>query len=299
MKYAIFIGGLLSIICSPALFTISIVYNFRIAQITKQSFFHEKHKKKYSVILLPFDQYQKKYVGDITQNFLGELSTFIYNFDNNYFRIDAAFSHIHETTLGATTFTSTETDDILFTIGRDFHLNEQSKVTLSGLFSVPTHKILSLKHISFGYGQVGTGLQLDGLYEFKPRQDIIYGARYVHFYPGSAQDSSCTNYRFGVGNLADLLLAYKYNWPHHHGIEFGATQRWDFGASICPALDNTVAKTEYTRSNFYFVYKYRFKRPSANHRLLLNIAYGFDEKPKLYGNKLILTLWAAWDVRFN
>ena len=67
------------------IFAISIVYNLRIAQITKQTIANNK----YETVALLFDQYQKKYNG-IRQNFVGGMGTFIYNFKSCYFRIDGA-----------------------------------------------------------------------------------------------------------------------------------------------------------------------------------------------------------------
>ncbi len=274
---------------------ISIVYNLRIAQITKQPLSNDK-RDTYETVMLLFDQYQKKYNG-IRQNFIGGLGTFIYNFKSCYFRVDAAASHIHQEGGGATPFSGTETDDILFTGGYNFKMNDRALLTLSGLFGIPTHKILSLQHVSFGYGEVGAGAQIDGSYALNHTTALLYAARYIHFLPRTAQDNLGINYRFTIGNLGDLLVACKNSWTKH-GLEGGYTARANFGAHIYPHLDDTVAKTNYQRSSFYLVYKYNFLIHNLSSRLLFNIAYGFDHKPKIFGNKHILTLWTAWKISF-
>ena len=60
MKYTIQKYLLFFCILPYTLFPISEVYNFRIAQITKQPIAENKHKE-HIAILLPFDQIKKKY----------------------------------------------------------------------------------------------------------------------------------------------------------------------------------------------------------------------------------------------
>ncbi len=278
------------------LLPISMVYNFRIAQITKQPIVEKSHRHN-RIIALLFDQYRKKYNG-IFQNFIGGLGSYIYDFDSYYFRTDFAASHIKEITDHVTTFSGTETDDILFTGGRNFIINDRTTMTFSGLFGVPTHRIFRLQHVDFGYSQIGLGLQWDGSYLLNDTSALLYGARYIYFVPRTALDDLEEKHRFTIGNIGDLLLAYKNNWDFHHGIEFGYTARFRFGAHIYPNLDDIVKKTNYIRSNFYGVYKYKFIVNDISHRLLFYLSYGFDHTPKIYGNKYIVTLWASWNIGF-
>jgi len=275
---------------------ISIVYNFRIGQATKQPISGES-RKKHSVVTLVFNQYQKKY-NEISQNFAGGFASFIYTFDAYYFRTDVSAAHIHSANAQhKTTLSATQTDDILFTLGRNFKIKDKAILTASGLFGVPTHKINSLQHVDFGYGQVGTGIQLDGSYALNQKSSFLYGARSIHFFARSAKDTLCQNYRFTIGNVGDLLAAYKYNRTKH-GLETGYTMRSQFDAAICPTLADVVKKTNYLRSSFYFIYKYKFAINNTENRLLFNISYGFDHKPKFYGNKYIITLWGSWNISF-
>lgn len=300
MKKAIYISyiALIATHCI-SVFSISIVYNFRIAQITKQPLTEKNnHNTKDLIVGLLFDQYQKKYTGDIYQNFTGCLGSFIRNFISDYYlRIDGAISHIHATQNHTTTFSGTTTDDLLITLSRDLRFSQEARCAISGLFGFPTHDIFTLQHPDFGYGQFGTGIQFDGTYDLNEQSAFIYGARYIHFFPRTARDSSGKKYKFSIGNLTDLLCAVKTNIGNH-GIETGYTRRWDFSASIFPYDPITLQKTNYIRNNFYCVYKYKFTAFDLQNRFLCNISYGYEEKSRIYGNQYVFTTWIAWNVTF-
>lgn len=279
------------------LYPISMVYNFRIAQVTKQPIHEEGTAKHHTLVALGFEQCRQKR-NHIFQNYAGGLGSYIYNFDTYYFRIDGAFSNIKEVTSGITTFTGTEADDILFTAGKNFIINENTRWTFSGLFGVPTHRIYRLQHSDFGYSQIGLGIQFDAATALNDESALLYGARYIYFVPRKALDSLDESHRFTIGNIGDLLLAYKNNWNKKNGIELGYTARFRFGAHISPNLDDIVKKTNYIRSNFYIVYKYRFIWNDTFNRILYYLSYGFDHKPRLYGNKYIVTIWVSWNISF-
>lgn len=293
--------GLFSFWCSlflplPVL-GVSTVYNFRIAQLTRQPIYPESTHRHHSIIALPFYFLYKKYSGPI-QDYSGALGSYIFDHSNAYIRIDAAASSIRAKTDHTVTFSGAATDDILVTAGYDFTFEKHhARATISGLFGIPTHRIHTLQHPDFGSGQIGLGLQADGLYEFNPISSLICGARYIYFIPRTAYDSNCAKHTFTIGNIADMLIALKNMWEHH-GFELGYTARFDFGAACHPALDDTVKKTNYIRSDFYAVYKYRFIIRDVANRLQFNIGYGFDHIPKYYGNKYILNLWASWRIHF-
>jgi len=288
---------LLLLLCNLTIHgTISMVYNFRIAQITKQPIAEQSDDHPNSVMGLLFDVYEQKY-NQIHQNFGGGLATYIRNFIPYYFRIDGAVSHIKASLNGTTSYSGTQTDDILFTMGRDFLIGEQAKVTISGLFGIPTHAITGLQHASFGYGQVGLGGQLDGIYNLNSHYALIGGTRYIHFFGRKAYAQNQDLYKFNIGNILDLLFAGKYNGVKQ-GLELGYTARFQFGAKISPFLANATSTSNYIRNSFYGVYKYRFKIHELQNRFLLNLAYGFDSRPKTTGNKNIITVWGSWTVNF-
>lgn len=297
VKKTRYIRLLLCALFQPHLLAISVVYNFRIAQITKQAIFESEQQKKRGLVALLFDIYQKKRNTGPVQNFIGLLGSFLYNHKSYYGRIDTAVSHIRETACYGVDFTDTETDDILFTFGKSFKPDSRAVVNVGGLFGIPTHKILRLRHVDFGYSQVGLGVQCDGTYALTKQGSCIYGGRYIHFFPRNARNILGDAYNFSIGNIGDLLFAYKVS-GERHGFESGYTSRWQFGAHVCPNISDLIEKTNYARNNFYFVYKYKFHTKMFNNRLLYYIAYGYDRSPKRFGNKFVITLWTSWNGRF-
>ncbi len=300
MKYKIplFFLIIISLISFSRIYSTSMVYNFRIAQITKQFQFDQEEDKHSTIIALFFDQIRKKYDGEY-QNFLGGFGSLIYNFNDYYIRMDTAFSHITDKQKDILTFSDTETDDILFSFGYNFLKREKNLMTFSGLLGVPTHEIYRLQHTDFGYGQTSLGLQLDGSHSYteNDKNIFLYGARYIGFIPRTAFDIHENRYKFTIGNMGDLFIADKHNWSNQ-GIEYGYTAKFRFGAKVYPKFDDIIKKTNYIRSNFYIVYKYKFYLGDTSNKLLFYFSYGFDHIPKIYGNKYILTFWASWNVSF-
>lgn len=278
----------------------SIVYNFRIAQITKQSLQEKNNHSHYTLVALLFDLFQKRYSG-VKENYAGGMASVIYNRHNYYARIDTALSRFNQKKDMKKIYQDVQTDDLLFTVGRNFMFdNNRSLLTLSGMFGVPTHRNNAVRSIDFGYAQVGTGVQLDGSYLLNEQTGsaLLYGARYIYYLPRTTNDCSGNRYRFSIGNIGDILGAYKRYWHNTHGIELGYTFRSDFGASLWPVLPDVVNKTNYNRSNFYFVYKYKLPQDHTMHRFLFNISYGFDHGHKRDGYASIVTLWGSWNINF-
>ena len=67
---------------------VSIVYNFRIAQITRRQFLRSSDYHRHTGLLI-FDHWRKKR-DETRQHFIGGFSSFIYNTESIYFRIDGA-----------------------------------------------------------------------------------------------------------------------------------------------------------------------------------------------------------------
>jgi hypothetical protein len=296
MKYRLQ-GYLALLLALPSpLYAISVVYNFRIAQITKQPITEAENYNKHTTIALLFDQYNKRRDHEI-QNFFGGLAAYIYTHNPYFVRADFAVSHFYSKNKSTPTFSDTQTDDILFTAGYNLKFGDRKVLTPSLLFGVPTHQVLRLKHTDFGYGLFSLGGQLDGSYPISTDGAFLGGVRYIRFFKRNAQDECCNDYRFSLGNVQDFLVAWKNNWLPH-GIELGYTARFQFGASVCPNFDNLLEKTDYIRSNWYAVYKYKFGLGHTLNRLLLNVSYGFDHHPHIYGNKYIVFIWGSWNVNF-
>ena len=285
--------------------TVPIVYSFKIAQITRRPLV--KHNESdnaketpYSFSTLPFIQFQKKYIGDVFENLVGDYSAFVYDFASvYYFRTDFAFSHLYQKKCNVTTFSQTECDDLLFTIGRNFNPTKKSRVTTSALFGVPTHESYILQHFTLSAGQIGTGLQLDGLYRLQEKIDFLWGTRYLYFVPANARDTLGNNHKFTIGQGADLLIALKSHWPKsHHGIEGGYSAHWNFNGKIYPKIPTIPNKTDSLRNSFYFVYKYGFKSKKYSQQVLLSTSYGFDSNKLNLGYKWASMSWVAWGINF-
>lgn len=283
------------------LLAISVVYNFRIAQITKRSIHELATGRNNTFIGLFFEEYLKNYDGDY-QNYLAGFGSYIRSFSPSYFRVDFAASYYKAVSDKITIFSGTKTGDLLLSGGRSFLPNQNIRLTLSGLFGIPTHKIYTLQYPDFGYNQIGIGAQIDGSYKLTRSSeqvfsDLLFGARYVYFVPRTALNSLDEKFTFTIGNIADLLFSYRKNWGNP-GFELGYDVRFNFGADIDPALDDVVKKTNYIKHNFYLVYSYRFVKNDILNQLLWYIAYSFDSSPKLYGNKNIITFWTSWGISF-
>ena len=148
-------------------------------------------------------------------------------------------------------------------------------------------------------GQVGTGIQLDGLYKLQEAVDFLWGTRYLYFFPTHAQATTGKCYKFTIGNATDLLIALKSNWKTSpHGIEGGYSAHWNFGARICPTLATVTERTNFMRNSVYFVYKYAFKSEQYNQQLLFSMSYGRDSKPEKYGYQRVIMAWASWGINF-
>lgn len=277
------------------LYSISVVYNFRIAEVTRQPIFDKETDTRNIVLGLLFDQYQQKYCGDITQNFFGALGSWIYRFDSSYFRTDFAGAHVDQTEKCATTFTGNNTDDILFTFGHNFRFNKIS-TTISGSVGFPTHKSLNLLHSDVGTGQIGLAVQFDAAFPLSEQRDFLIGTRYLHFFPRAACGPLNREFIFGIGNVIDVRVAHNQRW-NHHGLEIGFTQQWSFGATVEPFVQAIIDATNRRRTAFYGVYKYHFLINDIKNGLLFTISYGFDNKNR-FSNKHIVTAWAAWGVSF-
>jgi len=275
---------------------VSMVYNFRLAQITKQFQFDKEENNNSTILFLFFDQFRKKYT-NTAQNFIGGFGSFIRDYKSFYLRIDSAFSHTTEKKNKTVDFSGTQTDDILFSFGDNFFRNDKNIVTFTGLVGVPTHRILRLKHVDFGYGQFSIGIQLDGSYSFlqNHKNILLYGARYIYFVPGNAIDNDQKKHTFSIGNMVDLLIAHKNRWGDH-SLEYGYSAKFRFGAKVFPKFDEIIEKTNYIRSNFYIAYSYKFLIKNITNKIFANLSYSFDHVPKKFGNKFIVVFWTSWNI---
>jgi hypothetical protein len=277
--------------------SVSIVYNLRVAETTKHPP-DEKTKGNYLETVTLFGQFRKRFDGR-RQNLGGAIETFIYMPEPFYLKVDCAVARISDKS-GTTKTVKTQTDDILFSAGYSISIHHQIKLTLSGLFGIPTHKELSLEEAQFGTGHVGLGVQADGSWIYCKKCSLRGAARFIHFFPRKAPFKTTSEqlfFRYNIGNLADLYIAHvcKFN---KHRIGVGYDQIFLFGATIFPALDDVVEKTRHIRSSFYASYKYSFEIHKLANTFAANISYGFDLRPKSFSIKRLITAWVAWGINF-
>lgn len=297
MKHINFSYLLFSIILSYLnVYSISVVYNFRIAEITKEpnSPYEELSNKKYNLITLLFDQYLKTY-NQYNYNYTGFFESFIYHTPSYYFRSDFAASSIREKNPKGKNHTF-QPEDILLTSGCNFIINDRSIITTSGLFGIPTGKVV-LPQAYFGYRQVGLGIQLDGFYSFRLTHRAVYGFRYIYFVPRSTNYYK-KRYLFTIGHMIDFLLAYQYQYNKTQELEIGYSIESRFKANIKPYIAYIIKQNNYFISSFYFVYKHQFLVKNTINTLLFNAVYGFDNIPNKFSIKYSLTAWLAWDINF-
>ncbi|HSW75562.1 MAG TPA: hypothetical protein VLG50_00810 [Candidatus Saccharimonadales bacterium] len=277
--------------------TVSVVYNFRIAQVTRKPIALESNKRPNSFAPLIFDFFQKTRCLDIAENYAGGLLTYTRNFAKYYYlRTDFAVAHVDQKIEHVNNVNVTETDDILFTFGRNFTVGQHSKMTLSGMFGIPTHRVHTLQRVGFGTGLVGIGGQLDGLSPLGQHIDFLWGTRYNYFIPAKTCDAFGNSYKFTVGSIADVLVAFQTSRQLSHGVEVGYDGRWGFGIKACPVIPD-LSLLNYMRNNVYVVYKYTFLTERVAHRLLFTISYGRDAKPKLHGYNAVM-VWGSWGIAF-
>ncbi|MBP6892717.1 hypothetical protein KBB68_04035 [Candidatus Babeliales bacterium] len=274
---------------------LSLVYSFRVAQITQRPIVHEEDKKPDSIAPLIFDYFQKAKNFNIRENYVGGFVTYNHNFIKNYFRTDFAVAHVGQTVDYKKKVDVIEPDDILFTIGRNIVHNQTASMTVSGLLGLPTHAVNTLERVGFGNGQVGIGTQLDGVLKFK-KYDFVWGSRYNYFVPRTAYNANQDKYTFTVGSIADILVAIQTNKLLGHGGEVGYGGRWGFGAQATPKIA-ILDRLNYMRNTFYGVYTYTFIKEKLAHRFLFSFSYGFDSKPKLYGYNAWMVL-GSWGIAF-
>lgn len=285
---------------SPSYGAISIVYNLRIAETSKRIVLTSMLPLPSLGTLTLFGTFREKYNG-VKHKCGGGLFTIVYAPESYFLRVDAAVGHVASNDQGVI-FSRTQADDLLFSAGYSPKISDRMRVTFSGLLGFPTHKDTSLDFVQFGYGHYGLGIQMDGAIAYSQNRDqtLRLAMRFIHFFPRriTAQvDTSLEPFTFGIGNLADLFVAFHVQKARHR-IEAGYDASFFFDAHICPPLDDTIKKTNYIRNSFYGSYRYRFLINKRTHMIGTALSYGFDARPKNYGNKRIITVWTSWSVNF-
>lgn len=295
-----FLIFLTPILLNQSLFaTVSIVYNLRISETTKQRSLVAKQINRTALAAVtPFDQYRRKYTGT-TENYLGGILTYVHMPNSWYVKGDFAVAHVHAKMSDGNRIAKRQTDDILITGGYSVLPDDKNLLTFSGLFGIPTHKDFAFEGPQFGTGHYGLGVQLDGSFAVSDdlTQAIMTAMRYVHFFKRDivfcATPGVPTRFSFGAGNLIDLFIAYQGSFGRHR-FECGYNPSALFEASVSPFLATVQEKTNFIRSSWFASYYYVLFDQTVKSSLTFGLSYGFDHQSKIYGNKNIVTGWITW-----
>lgn len=277
---------------------VSIVYNLRVAEITRRQASDPKYTDPSIASLALFDQTRRR-CDLVKQNIAGGLATYLYLRKRFYCKADFAVGHVRSDNIDGR-FSRIQTDDILLSLGYSKKISDRTKMTFSMLFGFPTHADTILEGIEFGTGHNGFGLQIDGsfLCSEKGNHSILTAARYIRFFPASIFypiNNICTPFSLDIGNLVDLIIGYNYRF-NTSAFEVGYNPSFLFSATITPAIADVTNQINGIRSSFYGAYKHLFLRDKHPQGIIIALSYGFDNKPRIF--KQILTAWAAWGINF-
>lgn len=311
MKKHLFI--LLLVLYHTTAISVTIVYNMRIASITRRQKFETDKNKTLENLLAgtPFIQWRKIRNGSFKQNDYGLLGTYIYNKDNYYIKVDTAFARVNSTIIGEDTtlkVSRTQADDLLFTGGYGHAIGNKWRLAYSGLFGVPLHRNYVLEFSQFGIGHIGLGGQIDSAYDYLgTNRHVLFGAvRFVHFFDRTIKvENPCLIplyahqcYNLKPGNLVDLFISHQTTWNKQNRFEFGYDATFAFSASICPAIINFANTAVLIRNSFFGAYSRYIPIHNIPSGIIVALSGGFDSKPKLLGSRYFFTLWGLWGFGF-
>ncbi len=282
----------------PAItFPTSLVYKFFVSEITRRYTPAGKSTRASQFSLFCFDIYASKY--DTTkENATGLLATYLYQYNQVYAQIDAAFGHV-KSRYQCQEFSRTQTDDLLFSLGFSKAFSQKTAVTFSGVLGFPTHKDTSPEGIQFGIAHSSVGFKIDAVRQCSSQKDqkLLLAGRYLRFLPSNISVTSGTasyKYELDIGSLFDLLIGYSFNFKRD-GFELGYNPSFLVGGKLYPesASNEYIG---YMRSTIYGAYYHVFA--SGKHPKILSLVctYGTEHKPKIY--KRLITAWATWSVIF-
>ena len=304
--YKKFICAIVLIHAAP-LHTTTVVYNMQVAEITKRLSGVQNAKKHNTISETAFWQWRKLY-NDTSQSTFAALTTYLYTKEHFYFKIDGAIGHVRFD-LDPIVIKLTQTDDLLFTGGYGHSVGTYGRIAYSALLGIPTHRDTFLDIAQFGTGHVGTGLQLDGTYDYMHDQTnvILAAVRAVRFYPRSISSKNpcfrplypCPKYNFKLGNSLDLYVAHQTNWRKINRFEGGYNATFlDLGSGINPDLPGIGASAVYIRHSFFGAYFRCILIKKVQTGLVIGFSGGFDSKPKIFGNRYLLSSWLIYGILF-
>lgn len=295
------IHALLAILCIYVATTqgVTIVYNMRIAQITRRQTITGNPSL---IVANAFQQWFKLRNG-LKQYSNGLLTSYIHTGSSWYAKIDIAGGHVHNS-FNCQELTRNQTDDILISTGYGMEPRKGTKVSFTGHVGIPTHKDTILDGIQFGTGHYALGPQIDGSQAYNPLRPhfFLWALRLIHFFPRTITTPQGNpwpqKYSFALGNIFDIYLAHQSNWNMHHRIEFGYDGTFGFGADINPAFENFSATAHFLRNNFYISYARKIRAFGKPSGLIFTFSSGYDPYPTCLGRHYSVNIFISWAINF-
>lgn len=286
---------------------ISIVYNMRIANITRRQHANVPGNHAHAVIETPFGQWRALKDGT-KQHDAGVLNSYIYSRSSGYIKVDTAVGHIATDIPVPARNTSMhiarmQWDDLLFTGGYGHHVFKNGRVAYSALFGIPLHRDYILELAQFGTGHIGVGAQIDSSYALTDNQTMFFALRGIYFVPRNARvENPCltplyaqSTYDIRLGTVFDIFISYQTMWNVYNRLEYGYDATFAPTGSINPPVTNGV---EFTRHSFFGVYFRTIPLFGKMTGLIIGLSGGFDSRPPVLGNRYHTTLWGSWGFAF-
>ena len=303
-KYMLLIATLCPLRLAHA---VTIVYNMRVAEITKRQQLDPSKRKPNIIGETTFGQWRKIKNG-ARQSAYGAIATYIFSQKSFYLKIDGAVGHVRND-LDTITIKRTQTDDILFSGGYGHAVGQYSRFTYSALLGVPTHRDFILDLAQFGTGHVGIGGQFDAAYAYVPDRSrvLLAATRLIHFFPRNVSSHdpcikplyNCFQYYLKTGNIADLYVAHQMNWNKVNRFECGYDATFiGFGSSIQPEIPNFGGSALFIRNSFFGAYSRIIPIGKVKTGMIIGLSGGFDSRPPTFGNTYMITAWALYGVLF-
>jgi hypothetical protein len=286
---------------------VTLVYNMRVAEISKRQQLMPNTKKRNIIAETSFGQWRALKNG-FKQSAYGAIATYIRSAQSFYLKIDGAVGRVKNNVL-THIFKRTQTDDILFTGGYSHMVGTYGRLTYSGLLGVPTHRDFILDLAQFGTGHVGMGGQIDASYAYKhDRTNVLFGAaRVVHFFPRNISSHNpclkplyaCTEYNLKPGNIVDLYMAHQTNWAKRNRFECGYDASFiGLNSLITPRITDFQGSLLYIRHSFFGAYSRLLPSKKVPMGLIAGLSGGFDSRPKTFGNSYMITAWLLLGMLF-
>lgn len=286
---------------------ISIVYNMRIASITRRQHANEPVDHEHAILGTPFGQWRALKTGS-KQHDAGMLGSYIYSKPSYYVKVDTAIGHIANdiplsSSNGSVHVAVTQWDDLLFTGGYGYQLGSNGRIAYSALFGIPLHRDYIVEFAQFGTGHVGIGGQIDTAHSFGENHTIFFALRGIYFVPRSAYtNNAClapfleqSTYDVKLGTLFDIFISHQVRWATHNRFEYGYDATFAPTSSINPPLFDHISFIKHSFFGVYFRTVPFLGRPTG---IIIGLSGGFDSKPRLLANTYHLTLWGSWGVAF-